>query len=421
MRLLVLNHSKKYKKNLCSQKPTIFDVLSLNKNCEKNHNDSSSQKTLNTKTENYNKIIIKKLLFKKNNVINRNPPISGKLFTFINSSVNKQSLGSIPTNSEKILLTSETPSNRFEGSNSIFSKINQNIPGVGNYNICTDDKTVNTILDYSDENRYKVINNNNPGVGEYDLEKGKKIFDSRNNLRYTNLYNKTRKLMINNINSINNNSYSNNVYKDLNNNINNNSDKENNSICLSPGSKDNKNAKIKKIKIYSYSCKKDIIHKLPEIQKRFIQNNININNNKTINASNDNYCRSGKTKKHRRIIFNTIDNNNENNSINIPMKQKHNKSENKVYTFEDIYKMYKKGGNITNEREELEKKLEENKNFNFSKKLKFNIKQDRELEKIKNILGNDNGKKDLFNLSPSRWKENKYKFKIPGPAYYFNS
>ena len=33
---------------------------------------------------------------------------------------------------------------------------------------------------------------------------------------------------------------------------------------------------------------------------------------------------------------------------------------------------------------------------------------------------NDNGKRDLFYLSSPRWKENKLKLKIPGPAYYFN-
>ena len=45
----------------------------------------------------------------------------------------------------------------------------------------------------------------------------------------------------------------------------------------------------------------------------------------------------------------------------------------------------------------------------------------KELEYIKSILGNDNGRPDLFYLSSPRWKENKYKFRTPGPAYYFNS
>ena len=57
----------------------------------------------------------------------------------------------------------------------------------------------------------------------------------------------------------------------------------------------------------------------------------------------------------------------------------------------------------------------------LSTNLKFKIDQEKELEYIKSILGNDNGRPDLFYLSSPRWKENKYKFRTPGPAYYFNS
>ena len=41
------------------------------------------------------------------------------------------------------------------------------------------------------------------------------------------------------------------------------------------------------------------------------------------------------------------------------------------------------------------------------------------VEKIKKILGNNNGRPDFFYLSPDRWKKNKKEFKAPGPAYYF--
>ena len=420
MRLLIMNHAKKYKKDNFSEKPTIFDKLSLNKNCEKDHNLSSlKKKTSNAKIENFDKIAIKKILFKKDNNISRNKPIMGKLFNFINTSINKKSLGCIPTNTENILLTSKISTNRFEGPDSIYSKINQYTPGVGDYNVFTDTKVNNTLLDLSDEDRFNHINTN-PGVGDYDLEKGEEIFNSRNNFRYSNLYNKTRKLFINNIENTNNNS----INKTINNTINNSMSVEKYySLCPSPRNKNkkiNNNINFKERKIYPYSCKKDIIRKLPEIQKKFIENRININNNKTINALNDYFYRKNHHKYRR--IFNTIDNNeNENNTINISLKHKFNKDENKVYTFEDIYKMYKSENKRYDKREELEKKLNENKNFNYSKKLKFSIKQDRELEKIKTILGNDNGRKDLFNLSPSRWKKNKYELKVPGPAYYFHS
>ena len=52
--------------------------------------------------------------------------------------------------------------------------------------------------------------------------------------------------------------------------------------------------------------------------------------------------------------------------------------------------------------------------------LKFKIEEQNELAYIKTILGNDHGRPDLFFLSSERWKDNKYKLKTPGPAYYFN-
>ena len=438
MRLLILNNAKNSKKNINLQKPTIFDILSLNKNCEKNHKCFSPKKMINTKTEHCDKISIKRLLFKKDNTITRNSPTTGKLFNFINSSIYKQSLGSIPTKTENILLTSKIPTNRFEGPNSIYSKIDQNNPGVGDYNVLSDTKAINTILDYSDENRFNNININvNPGVGEYDLERGEEIFKSRNNFRYSNLYNKTRKLFYNNsIEKINNksfnkNSISNDTINDntINNNtINNNSlnnsinSDKNYSVYQSPTNKNNKIIHIKGRKIYPYSYKRDTFRKLPEIQKTYFQNNnIKINNNKTINTFNNIYYQSRNNHQKYHRTYKTIESNNENNAINTETNQRYNKSENKVYTFEDIYKMYKSENKKINKTEELEKKLKENKYFNYSKKLTFSIKQDRELEKIKTILGNDNGRRDIFNLSPSRWKENKYKMKVPGPAYYFNS
>ena len=55
-----------------------------------------------------------------------------------------------------------------------------------------------------------------------------------------------------------------------------------------------------------------------------------------------------------------------------------------------------------------------------SSNLQFKINQEKELSYIKSVLGNDNGRRDLFYLSCPRWKENKYQLRTPGPAYYFN-
>ena len=101
------------------------------------------------------------------------------------------------------------------------------------------------------------------------------------------------------------------------------------------------------------------------------------------------------------------------------MKQNGNKRDNKVYNLEDIFKMKNEKETFINESAELEKKLRENEKNRSSKNLKFNIKLDKELNKIKNILGNDNGKPDYFFLSPERWKNRKKTFKVPGPAYYY--
>ena len=104
---------------------------------------------------------------------------------------------------------------------------------------------------------------------------------------------------------------------------------------------------------------------------------------------------------------------------NFIMKQNGNKRDNKVYNLEDIYKFKTEKKIIINEKEELEKRLRENERKTTSKNLFFNIKQNRELNKIKTLLGNDNGRPDLFYLSPERWENRKTAFKVPGPAYYF--
>ena len=101
------------------------------------------------------------------------------------------------------------------------------------------------------------------------------------------------------------------------------------------------------------------------------------------------------------------------------MKQNGNSRDNKVYNLEDILKMKTKKIVIKDDKKELDKKIKENEKNVTSKKLYYSMEQDRELQKIKKILGNDNGRPDFFYLSPDRWKKNKNNFKAPGPAYYF--
>ena len=96
-------------------------------------------------------------------------------------------------------------------------------------------------------------------------------------------------------------------------------------------------------------------------------------------------------------------------------------NESKIMTFEELQiknkteKQKLKNINVLDELLKNKPNIEKT-----SSNLKFKIGQERELEYIKSILGNDNGKPDLFYLSSPRWKENKYQLKTPGPAYYFN-
>ena len=102
------------------------------------------------------------------------------------------------------------------------------------------------------------------------------------------------------------------------------------------------------------------------------------------------------------------------------MKQNGNKRENKVYNLEDIHNLNNSFKEIIEDKsKELEKKLRENEKTFTSNNLYFKINEKKELAEIKKILGNENGRPDLFYLSPERWKSKKNVFKTPGPAYYF--
>ena len=96
-------------------------------------------------------------------------------------------------------------------------------------------------------------------------------------------------------------------------------------------------------------------------------------------------------------------------------------NDSKIITFEELQIKNKTEKNKSRSVNKLDELLKNKPNIEkTSYNLKFKIEQERELEYIKSVLGNDNGKPDLFYLSSPRWKENKYKLRTPGPAYYFN-
>ena len=338
----------------------------------------------------------------------------GKLFKIINYSYHKNSLGSIPGKAEKILLNDNIVHDRFYGGNSIFNQIYESTPGVGSYNLGCDWilKNKSIKMNGKGQNRFPDSNNYLPSVGEYDLDKGNIIQKERDNLRYNSLYNRS-KLIFNDSKNINDN------------------------FCFyDPKNLDDISKSRKNYNFCSYSSRNDFIGtKFPTLFDK-----INDNpgpgtyfNNEIIqkpkhsyynNTDNDskNDLKNNNLKK-LKLLFessNLIANKSEiEDKPSFIMKQNGNKRDNKVYNLEDIFKMKNDKEIIINESAELEKKLRENEKNRSSKNLSFNIKQNKELNKIKNILGNDNGKPDYFFLSPERWKNKKKTFKVPGPAYYF--
>lgn len=338
---------------------------------------------------------------------------NGKLYKIIDYSLNKKSLGSIPGKTEKILLKDRMVNDRFSDSNSIFSQIKDNNPGVGSYNLNFDWKLKNNSvkMEHSLEKRFPDSYNFLPSVGDYDVDKGKNIQKQRYNLRYNSLYNRPKVLINDNINNDSNDNLLTYNPKNLNEIEKN---KKNYNFSSYSGRDQYRGSKIKsffdKINDYPGPGQYFTNENLPK--KKIFHYNIT-NNSHSNNFEIEKHLNGFSTEK-RPIL------NDENfDKPNFIMKQNGNKRDNKVYNLEDIYKFKTEKKIIINEKEELEKRLRENERKTTSKNLFFNIKQNRELNKIKTLLGNDNGRPDLFYLSPERWENRKTAFKVPGPAYYF--
>ena len=302
---------------------------------------------------------------------------------------------------------------RFSDSNSIFSQIKDNNPGVGSYNLNFDWKLKNNSvkMEHSLEKRFPDSYNFLPSVGDYDVDKGKNIQKQRYNLRYNSLYNRPKVLINDNINNDSNDNLLTYNPKNLNEIEKN---KKNYNFSSYSGRDQYRGSKIQsffdKINDYPGPGQYFTNENLPK--KKIFHYNIT-NNSHSNNFEIEKHLNGFSTEKR------TILNDENFDKPNFIMKQNGNKRDNKVYNLEDIYKFKTEKKIIINEKEELEKRLRENERKTTSKNLFFNIKQNRELNKIKTLLGNDNGRPDLFYLSPERWENRKTAFKVPGPAYYF--
>jgi hypothetical protein len=410
-----------------------------NNNTEKNNNDKNNinkNKNKNINNNTNNNLNNKKIL--QSNKNDKTKIIIGT----VNKATSKTTYGSIPRPSEKILLsTPPIPTNknyfqRFDDVKSIFYKDNNLNPGSGSYDLS---------LNYFDKNKYKFKGNNYndhserfksyyngiPGVGDYNTNNN--FFDNtRNIFKYNNLF--TEYKLIPEIN------------KDI---IN-----VPNSYKYNPYEFEKYKNKFKKINFNSYSSRSDFSGLITETKNNFpgpgyYNPNYKVNgykvnvsmkerNKKNFILSSNNDLKL-KTKKLLKKINNDskISNVNEKSNIN-------DENYNQDVNYDKTYFVLKnsKGGKVEKVQEinqiykDLFLPIKNNMFINIINKnkepkqilhgkiplTKFKINQERELEYIKSILGNDNGKPDIFYLNQPRWKwyENKYQFKVPGPAYYYS-
>ena len=361
------------------------------------------------------------------NALNKNLPKSTKkhnkkeiLYKYINHSYFKDSLGSIPAKSEKILLDSNSNNKDRFSNDPTLNKIKENTPGVGTYNLDYDWnlKSNAVIMDTFEEKRFgeeNCYNNYYPCVGHYDAYKGEKYEKEKNNLRYDSLYNRTRILFNDNIKKI-----------------------QDKGFIYNPKNLDEVFNRKKKFNFASYSSRDNYRgSKIPGLLGKnnypgpnyyFKQLDFEINNRNSPkmkqasqSTSTDIKFSEDKnifSKNNEKLIFSGLTKE-EHDKPTFIMKQHGSSKNNKVYNLQDIFKIKNEKKIVENKKEELEKKIKENEKNVGSKKLFYSIEQDKELEKIKKILGNDNGKPDFFYLSPDRWNNKKSDFKAPGPAYYF--
>lgn len=345
------------------------------------------------------------------------------LYKYINHSYFKDSLGSIPGKSEKLLLEVKLINkDRFSGNDPVLNKIKDNTPGVGTYNLEYDWNLKNNgvIMDTPEENRFPEDNyysNYYPCVGHYDAYKGEEYEKYKNNLRYDSLYNRTR-ILFNGITK---------------------KKTQDEGFIYNPKNLNDISNKKKKFNFGSYSSRDS--YRGSKIPSLFSNRNNNPGPNyyfhefdfelknrnspgiqqisqSTVTDLNLTREKNPFNKKNEKLIFSGI-NKDDFYKPRFIMKQNGNSRNNKVYSLEDIYRMKNEKKENINRKEELEKKLRENEKNITSKKLFYSMEQNKELERIKKILGNDNGRPDFFYLSPDRWNKNKRDFKVPGPAYYF--
>ena len=344
----------------------------------------------------------------------------------INSGEKKSNFGSIPRKDEIFLLqkSSNNINDRFNsGHDNIYYTDTATFPGAGSYKIAND-FILNRYNSISLSSNSMRFNNNNiyneiPGVGHYNLP-DKKLND--NNYRYNSLF---KEKSANNIKRINSESKS--KSKDKKN--------QNNNFNRNTIDVVDIDQRKKKLNFNSYSKREDYAGS----NSLFVIKNKNpgpgsyFKNKNEISKSLKNIYHPKTFKNEYSIlqteaknIINEMNKNNDNEKsgkMNFKLMNCRKNPSQRIIGVKEITDTY-----IDNTKPKplyYRKKPDISKTKLFTEGdipyINFKINEERELKYIKDFLGNDNGKPDIFYLNSPRWKfyEKKYESKIPGPAYYF--
>ena len=386
----------KIKKNSKSLTTYYYDNESKNKSLSMNYTNSISKYQNNSS-------------FQKNN--------KKKLFKSVYSGFTKTTFGSIPYKTENFLLNKNISNPRFNDVKSIFYSDKLRNPGVGKYNLSKDFVLTGWDMKFGGyDTRFKTSFNLMPGAGDYNPEENKIFEKTRNNIRYKSLYKQT----------------------DLNQQL----------LRLNGDLKENKGPscttytpiyqdevmKIKKLYTFDSFTGRDEFtgYDMPFSKKNdypgpgFYTYNADLYRakNKQLKFNYDNKdedFEDSEIIKHPDKVFKKYYN--KQDILKFKLKSRSPKYNNiKIITSEELQiknKAEKENKNKIPQLEILLKNID--KKDNYSNNFKFYVNQQKELDYIKSVLGNDTGKPDLFYLSSPRWKEKKCKLITPGPAYYFKS
>ena len=367
-----------------------------NNNFYKSKNSQKSLKTINNTNSNLNFQISNS---KSNNTSQKK---SKKIFKSIYTGYSKNSFGSIPYKTENFLITDNIENKRFNDVKSIFYFDRLGNPGVGKYNLSKDFNLQGWSMKFGGYNsRFKTSFNEIPGVGDYNIENNKILEKSRNNIRYKSLFKNTNTSLKKKILDINPD----------------NSNLGPTSTTYTPIYQDDI-IRIKKMYNFDSFIGRDKYTgiDMPFSSKKdypgpgfYMQNNdLFGSKNKQLKFS---YEEKDKSEEDLEIQKNpekaVKKYYNKRDLPNFKLKSRSPKyNDIKIMTFEELQLKNKNEKQKLKRINMLEELLKKKPNIeSTSTNLKFKIDQERELEYIKSILGNDNGRPDLFYLSSPRWKE----------------